>query len=365
MGGHSCRSAGRSSTDQSRVTAGPYHLAALTGLPASAESVESELRRLTPAAPRRNRRRVQRSTARRQPRRSRTARSSYFLESQNPTLTPGTVAARTAGDRYGLTSTSTPGVTLSTRSTTNRTLFADMQMRRAVQYALDRRTLAEWRAARTRDAPPVVGRRGVHAEADVPGSLRPPNSSQPCIRCRRTSSRVHLERSSDRRGVQHGARRATRAIGLRMSVIPIDQSKGFEAAKAARSDLVWGGLSANTADPAAYLRDLILPPSGATELRRVQALFSPERERAGAALAPGDWIGRRCSLCTCATRSRSCARSGSGCVYPPARVRGRRPCRALSARPRLIHAANRRYAPWQRLYFLPLPHQHGSLRPMS
>jgi hypothetical protein len=70
-----------------------------------------------------------------------------------------------------------------------------------------------------------------------------------------------------------------------MSVIPIDQSKGFEAAKAARSDLVWGGLNANTADPAAYLRDLILPPSAATQLRRVQALFSPERERAAVALA--------------------------------------------------------------------------------
>src|SRR5215470_981734 len=30
----------------------------------------------------------------------------------------------------------------------------------------------------------------------------------------------------------------------------------------------------------------------------------------------------------------------------------------------VCHVDARDYAPWQRLYFLPLPHQHGSLRPI-
>ena len=46
-----------------------------------------------------------------------------------------------------------------------------------------------------------------------------------------------------------------------------------------------GGLNENTADPADYLKNLFLPPDDAKELRRIQTLLSPERERAALALA--------------------------------------------------------------------------------
>lgn len=49
------------------------------------------------------------------------------------------------------------------------------------------------------------------------------------------------------------------AIGLEMTVIKMDQAKGFEWAKANRADLIWGGLPVNSADPAAYLQPLYLP----------------------------------------------------------------------------------------------------------
>jgi hypothetical protein len=77
------------------------------------------------------------------------------------------------------------------------------------------------------------------------------------------------------------------AIGLRMTIVPMSQkdSPAQALAKIRRSDLIWGGLGADTADPADYLKDLFLPPDDARELRRVQTLFSPERERAAIALA--------------------------------------------------------------------------------
>ncbi|MGH3135404.1 MAG: BTAD domain-containing putative transcriptional regulator, partial [Gaiellaceae bacterium] len=63
----------------------------------------------------------------------------YFLESQNPTLTPDTAAARAPGDRYRLT----PYNRIQFFAFNyDRPLFADVRMRRAVQYALDRQALA-------------------------------------------------------------------------------------------------------------------------------------------------------------------------------------------------------------------------------
>jgi hypothetical protein len=69
-------------------------------------------------------------------------------------------------------------------------------------------------------------------------------------------------------------------------VLRIDQAKGFELAKAQRSDLIWGGLNANTADPGAYLQPLsYLPPEYSNEIGRIQTLYSPARERAAASIA--------------------------------------------------------------------------------
>ena len=65
----------------------------------------------------------------------------YVLEN-DPALAPETAAARGAGPRYRLTPDST-GHVLAFTFNTGRPLFADLHMRRAVQYALDRQALAQ------------------------------------------------------------------------------------------------------------------------------------------------------------------------------------------------------------------------------
>jgi hypothetical protein len=71
-----------------------------------------------------------------------------------------------------------------------------------------------------------------------------------------------------------------------MSLLRWDQTKGFEVAKARRSDLIWGGLNPSGADPAAYLQPLYLPTQHERdELRRLATLHSPRREQAALQLA--------------------------------------------------------------------------------
>ena len=198
----------------------------------------------------------------------------------------------------------------SSHSTRQRPLFADIRMRRAVQYALDRRALA----AAAGGAPAThFCRRACR------GTSR--SRCTPFTRDLRTARR--LAAGGDAPVVVYtwddpqldqvfntalGEQLGT--IGLRLRVIPIDQSKGFEEAKAARADLIWGGLNANTADPAAYLNDLILPPNDAKELRRIRR-SSHSSGNTPRLHSHENSIERRCSPCTGATRSRSCARSGS------------------------------------------------------
>jgi hypothetical protein len=80
-------------------------------------------------------------------------------------------------------------------------------------------------------------------------------------------------------------RRQLAAIGIGTRFVAIDQAKGLEPDKADRADLIWGGLSVNSADPGAYLQQLSLLPRYSEEVRRIATLRSPERERASAALA--------------------------------------------------------------------------------
>jgi hypothetical protein len=79
------------------------------------------------------------------------------------------------------------------------------------------------------------------------------------------------------------------AIGIVVSVLPMTNrdfangGAGAEA-KARRSDLGWGGVNAETADPVDYLRRLYLPRREWSELNRIAKLSSPARERAAVAL---------------------------------------------------------------------------------
>jgi peptide/nickel transport system substrate-binding protein len=211
----------------------------------------------------------------------------YFLESQNPSLTPDTAAARAAGERYRLTPSATARVQFFSFNI-ERPLFADIRMRRAVQYALDRVALAQAGDAvgipATRllssgvvgyDATPLYPLRGNvrrarqlaegrHSRAVVYTWDDPPYTD--------AFNRLLAEQLA--------------TIGIRATVLRIDQAKGFELAKARRADLIWGGLNANTADPGAYLQPLsYLPPKYSNEIGRIQELSSPARERAAGRLA--------------------------------------------------------------------------------
>jgi DNA-binding SARP family transcriptional activator/ABC-type transport system substrate-binding protein/streptogramin lyase len=213
----------------------------------------------------------------------------YFLESQQATLTPDTAAARAAGKRYRLTPATVPFVHFFAFNY-NRPLFADRRMRRAVQYVLDRRALI--------DASPA-GESGVPAtrllssgvDGYEPRQLYPLRSDLRTARrfAGGRKGRVFISTWDDPYTAPFNQvlRQQLAAIGLRMIILPLRQgdSTALALAKIRRSDLIWGGLGADIADPADYLKELFLPPDDAKELRRIQTLFSPARERAALALA--------------------------------------------------------------------------------
>jgi DNA-binding SARP family transcriptional activator/ABC-type transport system substrate-binding protein/streptogramin lyase len=210
----------------------------------------------------------------------------YFLESQSPTLTPNTAAARAAGARYRVTPSSSAGVQFFAFNV-QRPLFSEIRMRRAVQFALNRVALA--RAGdgvgipATRLLSPGVlgydGRPLYPPQGDVARARR-------LVGGRRSRAVVYTWVDPPYTDAFNRLlRQQLAAIGTRMSLIRIDQTKGFELSKARRADLIWGGLSANTPDAAAYLKPLShLPPAYSNEIARIQLLFPPARERAAVSL---------------------------------------------------------------------------------
>jgi len=209
----------------------------------------------------------------------------YFLESQNATLLPNTQAARAAGDRYRLTPYL--GVQYFAFGH-NRPLFANARMRRAVQYALDRQALVDADSAGGLPATRLLapGIRGYEKTPLYParGDLR---TARRLAAGKKGTAVVYTWIDPGyTEGFNRELRRQLAAIGIGTRFVAMDQAKGYEPAKGDRADLVWGGLSVNSADPGAYLRQLsFLPPRYSDEIRRIAALRSPERERAAAALA--------------------------------------------------------------------------------
>ena len=214
----------------------------------------------------------------------------YFLESQQATLAPDSQAARVAGDRYSLT----PYNRIQYYGFNyDRPLFADVGMRRAVQYALDRRALVEAVPGGSGGVPAtrllypsILGYDEkqlypLRSELRTARRLAAGRTGQVVVCCTWVGDRAYAE------AFNRALREQLAAIGLRMSVLSLRQgvSEAEFLAKVRRSDLIWGGLNTHTADPASYLKDLFLPPGDAKELRRIQTLFAPARERAALALA--------------------------------------------------------------------------------
>ncbi len=214
----------------------------------------------------------------------------YFLESQNPTLRPNTAAARAAGDRYGRT----PYNRIQFFAfNTDRPLFRAIRMRRAVQYALDRKALADSDPAGGLPAtrllyPSIVG------YDDTPlYPLRGDVSTARKLAAGRTAN-VVVSTWDDppyTDALNRSLRNQLAAIGLDMTILSLtnrDFANGGAGyvAKATRSDIFWGGLNEHTADPAAYLQPLYLPTQQRrNELARLLRRKSPKRERAALAIA--------------------------------------------------------------------------------
>jgi DNA-binding SARP family transcriptional activator len=205
----------------------------------------------------------------------------YYLESQRPTLTPESAPAQAAGKRYRMTADGSAG-TRFLAFNWGRPLFADLRMRRAVQYALDRSKL--WLPATRIGSPKSLG-----YDASPLYPLRGDLPTARKLTAGRKARAVVLAWVGDRYAdAYNDALRDTLArIGIRASFLPLRQGESFQQflAKAESSDLISGGANAHTADPVPYLEPLFLPPDLRAERVRIAGLTSPERETAAAALA--------------------------------------------------------------------------------
>jgi DNA-binding SARP family transcriptional activator/ABC-type transport system substrate-binding protein len=212
----------------------------------------------------------------------------YVLEN-DPALAPGSAAAHAAGPRYRLT----PGATAKVNFlafNTRRPLFADFRWRRAVQYALDRRALAQ--ADPSGGAFPATRL----LSPNVPGfddtplyPLRPDLRKARKLAGGRHARAVFADFADPYSSAFNRAVREELAvIGLRVTLLPLtnsDYANGTVDDKAARSDLIWGGSNSETGDPVEYLEQLFLPQKFWDELGRIGKLSAPQRETKAAALA--------------------------------------------------------------------------------
>ena len=212
----------------------------------------------------------------------------YVLEN-DPALAPETAAARAAGPRYRLTPDST-GHVLAFAFNTERPLFADLHMRRAVQYALDRQALAQADPTgaaipATRLLSPKVIDSSSPQLYPLRGDLR---IARGLARNRKAQAVVYTWNDTYSAAFNRILRRELAAIGIATTFRTMtndDYANNKVAAKASRSDLVWGGFNAETSDPVSYLQQAFLPADDRAELDRISKLSSPKRERRAAALA--------------------------------------------------------------------------------
>ncbi|TML57133.1 MAG: hypothetical protein E6G18_14990, partial [Actinobacteria bacterium] len=213
----------------------------------------------------------------------------YILEN-DPVFSPGTAAARSAGFHYRLTPDST-GHVLFFAFNTGRPLFARLRMRRAVQYGLDRLTLARDDPS----GPTIPATRLLSPRVDdYIGSQLYPLAGDAALGRRLAGGQaravVYTWNDAQNAGFLRDLRRQLAAIGIGSTIRTMtndDYANGSLAAKAAASDLVWGGLNAETSDPVSYLQEVeaVLPSRDRAQLERIAQLASPQRERRAAALA--------------------------------------------------------------------------------
>ncbi len=218
-----------------------------------------------------------------------------YVRENKPALAPATAVARAARGRYRVTSdNATVGLVLNAR----RPLFANARLRRAVAYALDRRTL-------------VMGLGGdgiaVPTSRVLPPSFPQFEGADHSLTAhRRAARRLVGERrvhavfavGTDAAGAPYdptfvkGVTDQLAAIGIEVTVLPLPQSAGGQpvdwSARLARSDIAEVGRDPSQAiDPVDYLALLppYLPSADRKRLVHIATLATPRREAAAAAFA--------------------------------------------------------------------------------
>jgi ABC-type transport system substrate-binding protein len=212
----------------------------------------------------------------------------YVLE-YDPALAPDTVIDRAAGSRYRLTPDATAHVQVVSLNA-RRPVFADRRRRLAVQYALDRTTLAAIDTAlpATRLLSPRLP--GFDGTPMYP--LRPSVARARRLlggrRFRAVFATFDPSLDAHAAAFAQAVRRQLAAVGIATTLLPLtfkDFDDGEVARKAARADLVSTGLSVDDGDAVSYLQQLQLPPPDRAALRRIARLASPRRDAEAAALA--------------------------------------------------------------------------------
>jgi hypothetical protein len=213
----------------------------------------------------------------------------YVLE-RGPDLAPGSAAARSAGRRYRLTPNSWSSIHY-LELNDDRPLFASLRMRRAVQFALDRRTLARLDP----DGPSLVATSLI--TQNMPGSssepLYPPGGDRRTARRlaggRKTRAVLYTFSDPHTKPFVDALRTQLAAIGMRIEILPALNADfgpgGKWLEKWRRSDLTWGGGGLETGDLARYLEPLFLLPKEEADLARILKLSGPERDERAVALA--------------------------------------------------------------------------------
>jgi ABC-type transport system substrate-binding protein len=216
-----------------------------------------------------------------------------YVQAGEPALAPDTVAARTAGSRYRLTPNNwTERLALNEA----RPLFADVRLRRAVAYALNRRALAhafgngELMLSTSRLLPPNLPDAGARPGYPLSSDLR---AARRLMRGRH--GHVVLAAWADASGVVYepalirAMKSQLAAIGITVRVVPLRQTNTPEqsAAVLATADIArTGGNAGDASEAVAYLLHLpYLPATARAELHRIAASPFSRRDAAAAALA--------------------------------------------------------------------------------
>ena len=209
-----------------------------------------------------------------------------LVREDDPALAPTASAARYAGPRYREIPTN--WISLLALNT-HRPLFANSRVRRAVEYAIDRRTLAMGVGLATSHLlPPNSPDHRLGQAYPLTTALRAARSLIGARHLRAVLAAYDPAADPASAALAQAVRAQLAALGITVRIVPLHgDDDPTTPARLAHADLATVGRNAaQTLDPVAYLSGLpYLPAADRGRLERIAHLSSPGREAAAAALA--------------------------------------------------------------------------------